>query len=168
MKVGDVDQAADLSYDTCEQATYWHTNPCPTSLCAYNCDNVRCDIPNTNRRDLHYTRVSEPTPDVPIQSLVLGDPAAKDKSLDFETRKRALWWGPQDINNDGKVDDIDVHMVLDRVVWVTDLGGQVLSVNEGADNYYVYDYECPWGCCHVKTSITPAAGQYLGYVPHTE
>jgi hypothetical protein len=41
-----------------------------------------------------------------------------------------------------------------------------VNLNEGAKNYYVYDYECPWGCCHVSTSITNAPAQYLGYVPY--
>ncbi|HSQ00634.1 MAG TPA: hypothetical protein VL049_25705, partial [Candidatus Dormibacteraeota bacterium] len=168
MNVDGDDVSADLSYDTCEQATSWHTNPGCGIFCAYLCDNVGCATPNKNRRELHYTRVSALVPDLPIQSLVLADAAAKDKSLDFETRKQALWWGPQDVNGDGEVDDADVQMVLDRVVWLTDEGGQVLNVNQGAQNYHVYDYECPWGCCHVKTSITSAPGQYLGYVPYAD
>jgi hypothetical protein len=168
MKVGGADQAADLSYDTCDQATWWHTNPCPTSWCAYSCDNVGCNRENTNLRQLHFTQVSELLPNVPIQSLVLADRAAIITSNNFETRKKAIWWGPQDMNNDGEVDDTDAQLVLERVVWVRDGGGTEINLNEGAQNYYVYDYECPWGCCWVKTSITPAPQQYLGYVPHTE
>ena len=164
MKVGGVDQAADLSYDTCEQATYWHHNPCPTSLCAYYCDEVGCNLSNTNLRQLHFTTVSDLLPNVPIQSLVLADRAAIITSNDFETRKRAIWWGPQDINRDGKVDDADAQLLLERVVWVRDIGGTEINLNEGAQNYHVYDYECPWGCCHVKTYIGDAPAQYLGYV----
>jgi len=169
MKVGGVEQWADFSYDTCEQATYWHTNPCPTSLCAYYCDNVKCATDeNTKWRQLHFTTVSDLLPDAPIQALVLADRAAIITSNDFETRKKAIWWGPQDMNRDGKVDDTDVQLVLDRVQWVRDSGGTEINLNQGAQNYYVYDYECPWGCCHVNTSITSAPGQYLGYVPYTE
>jgi hypothetical protein len=168
MKVGGVDQPANLSHDTCQQATYWHTNPCPTGLCAYSCDNVGCTTANTNRRELHYTRVGGAVTDPPIRSLVLADAVAMDKSKDFETRKKAIWWGPQDVNNDGEVNDTDAQMVLDQVVWVVDGGGQLLNVNQGAQNYYVYDYECPWGCCWVKTSITTAPAQYLGYVPYPD
>jgi len=168
MKVSGVDEAADLSYDTCQQATYWHTNPCPTSLCAYACDNVACSTPNTKRRELHFARVGGTVTDPPIRSIVLADAVATDKSKDFETRKKAIWWGPQDLNDDGEVNDTDARAVLDRVVWLTDGGGQLLNLNEDADNYYVYDYECPWGCCWVKTSITAAPAQYLGYVPYPD
>ncbi len=168
MKVGGVDQPAELTYDTCDQATYWHHNPCPTSLCAYYCDEVGCNRANTNARQLHFTNVSDLIPNAPIQSLVLADRPAIITSNDFETRKSALWWGPQDINRDGKVDDADVQLVLERVVWVRDNGGTEINLNEGAQNYHVYDYECPWGCCWVKTSITEAPEQYLGYVPYTD
>lgn len=168
MNVDGVDQSADLSYDTCEGPTWWHTTPCPTSLCAYDCDNVRCDRLNTQLRQLHFTTVSARLPQALIQSLVLADPAAIVTSNDFETRKAALWWGPQDLNHDGKVDDADVQLVLERVVWVAGAGGLPMNLNAGAQNYHVYDYECPWGCCWVKTSITPAPAQYLGYVPYAE
>jgi hypothetical protein len=168
MNVDGVDQSADLSYDTCEGPTWWHTTPCPTSLCAYDCDNVRCDKLSTNLRQLHFTTVSALLPQAPIQSLVLADPAAIVTSNDFATRKAALRWGPQDLNHDGKVDDADVQLVLERVVWVSGAGGLPMNLNAGAQNYYVYDYECPWGCCWVKTSITAAPAQYLGYVPYAD
>ena len=168
MSVDGAAQAADLSYDTCEGPVWWHTTPCPTSLCAYDCDNVRCDAANTNLRQLHFTTVSALLPQAPIQSLVLADPAAIVTANDFATRRAALWWGPQDLNHDGKVDDADVQLVLDRVVWVSGADGFPMNLNAGAANYFVYDYECPWGCCWVKTSITAAPAQYLGYVPYAD
>jgi hypothetical protein len=168
MKVNGVDQPADMSYDTCEQPAYWETNPCPW-ICAYYCDHVKCNTPNTKLRQLHFTNVGGAnSPSVPIQSLVLADRDAIITSNDFATRKKAIWWGPQDLNHDGKVDDADVQLVLDRVVWVTDAGGTIINLNEAAQNYYTYDYECPWGCCHVKESFSAAPQQYLGYVPYTE
>jgi hypothetical protein len=168
MKVNGVDQPADLSYDTCEQPTYWETNPCPW-ICAYYCDHVKCNKPNTKLRQLHFTNVGGAnSPSAPIQALVLADRAAIITSNDFATRKNAIWWGPQDLNRDGKVDDSDVQLVLDRVVWVTDTGGTIINLNEAAQNYYTYDYECPWGCCHVKESFSAAPAQYLGYVPYTQ
>lgn len=168
MRVASEDVSADFSYDTCQNADWWHTTPCPTSWCAYDCDNVKCTTTNLNRREPHYTRVTDLTPEVPLQSVVLGNSKAVDKSQAFSTRKQGIWWGPQDINRDGSVDDADAQLVLDRVVWVRDLGGVLLNLNAGAENYYVYDYECPWGCCWVKTSITSAPAQYLGYVPYVE
>jgi len=153
----------DFNTDTCETPYSWHTNPCPTSLCAYYCDNVRCDLANTNHRILQYETSIDGTP---LKALVLGDDYSKNTSLDFNTRKQHIWWGPQDINGDGKVDDADAQLVLSGVVWINDQNGKPINLNEGAKNYYVYNYECPWGCCHVSTSITNAPAQYLGYVPY--
>lgn len=172
MKVNGADQPADMSYDTCEQATYWETNPCPWPfgpVCAYWCDHVKCATPNTKLRQLHFTNVGgAQSPSASIQALVLADRDAIITYNDFETRKQAIWWGPQDLNHDGKVDDADAQLVLERVVWVADSGGTVINLNEAAQNYYTYDYECPWGCCHVKESFYAAPEQYLGYVPYTQ
>lgn len=153
----------DFNTDTCQTATWWHTTPCPTSWCAYDCDNVACSVPNTKYRFLHYLTSDT---DTPIKTLVLGDNSAINASLDFNVRKNHIWWGPQDLNNDGQVDDTDAQLVLSGVVWIDDGGGGLMDLNEDADNYYVYDYECPWGCCWVKTSITDAPPQYLGYVSY--
>lgn len=159
-------EKADLSYDTCQQATYWETTPCPTRLCAYDCDHVACTTANMNKRELHYTTKSTLLPDSPVQALVLADPAALNTAQAFEARKRSIWWGPQDLNNDGRVNDEDVQLVFEHVVWVSDSHGAPINVNAGAKNYYTYDYECPWGCCHISESITDAPAQYLGYVPY--
>jgi hypothetical protein len=152
----------DFNTDTCETPYSWHTNPCPTKLCAYSCDNVKCNKANTHHRFLHFEKSAVRTP---LKAVVLGDDVSKNTAVDFNTRKNHIWWGPQDINGDGKVDDADARLVLNGVVWMNDEKGKPVNLNEGAKNYYVYNYECPWGCCWVKTSITNAPAQYLGYVP---
>jgi hypothetical protein len=132
-------------------------------VCAYSCDHVRCDLANTNHRFLHFETSNAGTP---LKALVLGNDDSKDTSKDFNTRKINIWWGPQDINGDGKVDDADAQLVLTGVVWINDQNGKPINLNEGAKNYWVNDYECPWGCCWVNTNIKNAPAQYLGYVPY--
>ena len=153
----------DFNTDTCETVTYWHVNPGCGIFCAYTCDHVGCSKTNANHRILQYEKSIVGTP---LKALVLGDDVSKNTSIDFNTRKNHIWWGPQDINGDGKVDDADAQLVLNNVVWINDQGGKPINLNEGAKNYHVYDRECPWGCCYVSTSITNADAQYLGYVPY--
>jgi hypothetical protein len=153
----------DFNTDTCETPYSWHTNPCPTKLCAYYCDNVKCNKSNTNHRFLHFETSNVRTP---LKALVLGDDWSLNAAQPFEARKIHLWWGPQDLNNDGKVDNDDAQLVLKNVVWIKDQNGKPINLNEGAKNYYVYDRECPMGCCWVKTKITNAPPQYLGYIPY--
>lgn len=160
----------DMNTDTCKEPVFWHTNPCPKWIpkCAYWCDNVKCKKENDNHLYLHYTKRSETHADAPIRCLVLGNEVALDKSKPFEDRKKAIWWGPQDMNDDGIVDDLDAQHVLNKVVWASDPYGLPINLNLGAKNYYVYDYECPWGCCWVKTKIFPSPAQYIGYVPYPD
>ena len=84
---------------------------------------------NTNHRFLHFETSNVRTP---LKALVLGDDWSLNAAQPFEARKIHLWWGPQDLNNDGKVDNDDAQLVLKNVVWIKDQNGEPINLNEGA------------------------------------
>lgn len=159
-----VDPLTDFNTDTCERVKAWEWNPCPTSLCAYYCDRVACDQANTNHRILQFEKSNVGTP---LKALVFGDDVSKNTAISNNDRKSHIWWGPQDLNGDGKVDDADAELVLNNVVWINDQDGKPINLNEDAKNYYLYHDVYPWfNHCWSETSISNAPAQYLGYVPY--
>ncbi len=155
----------DFNTDTCEHAVSWQVDAC--ALCSYSCAHVGCDDQvNDNYRFLHFETSNVGTP---VKALVLGDDTSKNTSIDFNTRKSHIWWGPQDLNGDGKVDDADAQLVLNGVVWIKDQNDIPINLNEGAKDYWIYDNQCNMfgaDCCRTKANIYGAPAQYLGYVPY--
>jgi hypothetical protein len=149
-----------LNIDTCGSAISWEYGT------GSWCDKVGCEEENTNVLFLHATRSPS---EEKLKALVLGDVISIDTSNPSEERREHIWWAPQDVNDDGRVDTSDADAVLANVVWLSDGTGAPVNLNEGAQNYQTYESRLVgFHYCCVFYKIWDAPAQYLGYVRYQE
>lgn len=156
----------DLNAGTCGGASLgeWYSG-----WCAFYFWNASCPTAATPLT-LHFQKETATTR--PARCVVMGDELAIDVNQPAETRAAHIWWGPPDVNADGKVGDAaDAAWVLSHVTWVrnrTDDG--LVNLNQGVQSFARYDwYDCGlgegWDDAWANPVSALSDAQYLGYCP---
>ena len=155
--------AVNLNSGTCSSAglSEWSSG-----WCAYYFWNASC-AGNGTPLALHVVPQTAQTE--AIRCLVVGDAVAADSNQAMATRIQHIYWGPQDANQDGKVDAKDASWVLSHVQWVRHVpDGDLVNLNHGTQSYRRYDwYDCGLGegyddaWWHAVNAVEDA--QYIGY-----
>ena len=104
-----------------------------------------------------------------IRCVVMGDEVAIDSNQPAATRAAHIWWGPEDVNRDGKLGDAaDADWVLQHVTWVGNLtDGAPVNLNHGTQSYHRWGwYDCGLGQGYdygwFNATNAAADAQYLG------
>jgi hypothetical protein len=153
----------DLNSGTCFDASIWDWY---SGWCAYWFWSATCRSPGT---PLFLHSVVQ-TPDTePIRCLVIGDEVAVDANQPLATRRAHIYWGPDDVNHDGRADAADADWVLAHVNWVrNETDGGLVNLNHGTQSYHRYDwYDCGldegYDEAWLRPRGDPADAQFLGY-----
>jgi MAC/Perforin domain-containing protein len=81
----------------------------------------------------------------PIRCIVVGDEVAVDANRDKAVRAAHIYFGPEDVNRDTKVDALDASWVLDHVHWLTNrTNGGLVNLNLGTQSFRRYDWTSCW------------------------
>lgn len=153
----------DLNAHTCGSVSW---NEWYSGWCAYYFFSATCNAPGIPLF-LHHVMQTDQTD--AIRCVVIGDEVAIDSNQPAATRAAHIWWGPEDVNRDGKLGDAaDADWVLQHVTWVGNLtDGAPVNLNHGTQSYHRWGwYDCGLGQGYdygwFNATNAAADAQYLG------
>lgn len=157
-------QSINMNADTCAEG---YNNEYYSGWCAYWFWNPKCLAWNDLILNLHYAK--EDIDKKATKCVVLGDYIAVNANQDLATRMNHIYWGPEDVNNDGEVNENDAAYVLDHVQWLRHKAdGKLLNLNMNTQSYHVWDwYDCGfdegWDDGWIHAYEAEIDAQYIGY-----